>query len=74
MEDALLLAESLGFRVRRPWVMVSVNDQEDLHFRKASFDPTECPADCPRPCETVCPTQAISFSHQASLTGEASTQ
>lgn len=44
---------------RRPWLMVSVNDQEDLHFRKASFDPARCPMDCPRPCENICPTQAI---------------
>lgn len=44
---------------RRPWLMVSVNDQEDLHFRKASFDPARCPVDCPRPCESICPTQAI---------------
>jgi Fe-S-cluster-containing hydrogenase component 2 len=44
---------------RRPWLMVSVNDQEDLHFRKASFDATRCPADCPRPCEVICPTRAI---------------
>ena len=23
------------FPIRRPWIMVSVNDNEDLHFRKA---------------------------------------
>lgn len=23
--------------VRRPWVMISVNDDEDLHFRKAGI-------------------------------------
>lgn len=23
------------FPIRRPWVMISVNDDEDLHFRKA---------------------------------------
>ena len=45
--------------VVRPWVMVSVNDDEDPHFRKAVFDPTRCPADCPRPCEAVCPARAI---------------
>lgn len=54
------LAAGLGRPLpRRPWLMVSVNDQEDLHFRKASFDATRCPADCPRPCETICPTRAI---------------
>ncbi|WVY92829.1 hypothetical protein V8G54_031917 [Vigna mungo] len=47
--------------VRRPWVMISVNDDKDLHFRKAEFDPEDCPADCSRPCENVCPASAISF-------------
>ena len=42
--------------------MVSFNDGEDPHFRKAEFDPSNCPADCPRPCETICPAQAIVFS------------
>ncbi|XP_020097473.1 uncharacterized protein LOC109716437 isoform X2 [Ananas comosus] len=47
-------------RVRRPWVMISVNDdREDLHFRKAEFDPEDCPGDCLRPCEKVCPADAI---------------
>ncbi|XP_020114144.1 uncharacterized protein LOC109728196 isoform X2 [Ananas comosus] len=47
-------------RVRRPWVMISVNDdREDLHFRKAEFDPEDCPRDCLRPCEMVCPADAI---------------
>ncbi|KAL8484823.1 hypothetical protein ACS0TY_027207 [Phlomoides rotata] len=48
--------------IRRPWVMISVNDSEDLHFRKAEFDPDDCPPDCSRPCENVCPADAISFS------------
>lgn len=43
----------------KPWLMVSLNDGEDPHFRKAHFDPAACPADCPRPCERICPTQAI---------------
>lgn len=47
--------------LRRPWVMVSVNDDEDLHFRKAEFDPDDCPLDCSRPCEIVCPADAISL-------------
>jgi Fe-S-cluster-containing hydrogenase component 2 len=41
--------------------MVSFNDGEDPHFRKAEFDPAACPADCPRPCEIICPAQAIVF-------------
>ncbi|XP_009593942.1 uncharacterized protein LOC107793545 isoform X3 [Nicotiana tabacum] len=45
--------------IRRPWVMISVNDDEDLHFRKAEFDPDDCPQDCTRPCEKVCPANAI---------------
>ncbi|GJY46223.1 ABC transporter ABCE, iron-sulfur binding protein LdpA [Tanacetum coccineum] len=47
--------------IRRPWVMISVNDDEDLHFRKAEFDPDDCPVDCSRPCEKICPANAISF-------------
>ncbi|EEF43092.1 uncharacterized protein LOC8258818 [Ricinus communis] len=47
--------------IRRPWVMISVNDDEDLHFRKAEFDPEDCPLDCLRPCENVCPANAISL-------------
>ncbi|KAK8622502.1 hypothetical protein V6N13_117413 [Hibiscus sabdariffa] len=52
--------------IRRPWVMISVNDDEDLHFRKAEFDPENCPSDCPRPCENVCPANAISFEREKS--------
>lgn len=47
-----------------PWLMVSLNDSEDPHFRKAIFDAEHCPADCPRPCEALCPTQAIHFEAQ----------
>lgn len=43
----------------RPWLMVSVSDGADAHFRKAWFDPGLCPADCPRPCERICPADAI---------------
>ena len=43
----------------KPWLMVSLNDGEDPHFRKAEFDPHQCPTDCPQPCEAICPTQAI---------------
>ncbi|MEM1425920.1 MAG: LdpA C-terminal domain-containing domain, partial [Cyanobacteria bacterium P01_H01_bin.130] len=48
-----------GDRWSRPWLMVSVNDGDDPHFRTAYFDADRCPADCPRPCERVCPTAAI---------------
>ncbi|MEB3267092.1 MAG: LdpA C-terminal domain-containing domain [Leptolyngbya sp.] len=48
-------------RYHRPWVMVSLNDGEDPHFRKAEFDPAHCPADCPRPCEAICPAEAIAL-------------
>ncbi|CAN6467961.1 unnamed protein product [Victoria cruziana] len=41
--------------------MISVNDDEDLHFRKAEFDAVDCPPDCSRPCEIVCPANAISL-------------
>lgn len=43
----------------RPWLMVSLNDGVDPHFRKAEFDPTQCPIDCPRPCVRICPADAI---------------
>lgn len=43
----------------RPWLMVSLSDGADPHFRKAQFDPQRCPADCPRPCQRVCPALAI---------------
>lgn len=56
-------AQALGFSYRyRPWLMVSLNDGEDPHFRKAEFEATACPSNCRRPCETVCPTGAITFS------------
>jgi Fe-S-cluster-containing hydrogenase component 2 len=47
----------------KPWLMVSLNDGEDPHFRKAEFDATTCPSDCPRPCESICPTRAITLEH-----------
>lgn len=66
-KEAINLALSLspesqkrGFPpISTPWLMVSLNDGEDPHFRKAEFDPNQCPPDCPRPCETVCPALAI---------------
>ncbi|MEO6861931.1 MAG: LdpA C-terminal domain-containing domain [Microcoleus sp.] len=44
-----------------PLLMVSLNDGEDPHFRKAEFNPAECPVDCWRPCEKICPAEAIVF-------------
>lgn len=46
----------------KPWLMVSVNDDEDPHFRKATFPISACPPTCPRPCEFVCPANAIDAS------------
>ncbi|MEY4354076.1 MAG: hypothetical protein RLZZ609_2317 [Cyanobacteriota bacterium] len=50
-------AEERG--AQRPWLMVSLSDGADPHFRKAWFDPRRCPPACPRPCERVCPALAI---------------
>lgn len=50
-------AEARG--ARPPWLMVSLSDGVDPHFRKAWFDPDRCPRDCSRPCERVCPALAI---------------
>lgn len=55
-----------GFRPAQPWLMVSLNDGEDPHFRKAEFIPTKCPSDCSRPCEKICPAQAIVFNDRHS--------
>ena len=54
-------AEKKGYPISQglPWLMVSLNDGEDLHFRKASFNPSQCPPECPRPCEKICPVGAI---------------
>ncbi len=60
--DGIKAAMELG-ATRSPLVMVSFNDGEDPHFRKAIFDPQLCPSDCNRPCEKVCPTNAIQFSN-----------
>ncbi|MBI4780302.1 MAG: 4Fe-4S ferredoxin [Oscillatoriophycideae cyanobacterium NC_groundwater_1537_Pr4_S-0.65um_50_18] len=68
-QDGLRVAKSLareaqlrGYRSESlPWLMISLNDGEDPHFRKAVFDPATCPDTCPRPCETICPARAIVF-------------
>ncbi|BAZ66829.1 MAG: 4Fe-4S binding protein [Pelatocladus maniniholoensis HA4357-MV3] len=58
-------AQARGFanKGKSPFLMVSLNDGEDPHFRKAKFDSTACPANCNRPCERICPAQAIEFSN-----------
>jgi Fe-S-cluster-containing hydrogenase component 2 len=55
--------------MNKPWLMVSLNDGIDPHFRKAKFDPTQCPSNCPRPCERICPAEAIEFTelHQGTI-------
>lgn len=71
-QAGLLVAKSLAtdaqkrgfsYKGNSPFLMVSLNDGEDPHFRKAEFNPTECPTDCPRPCEQICPAQAIVFNN-----------
>jgi Fe-S-cluster-containing hydrogenase component 2 len=47
----------------KPFLMVSINDGEDPHFRKAYFNPNLCPTNCDRPCEKICPAEAIKFNH-----------
>ncbi|PIG93263.1 circadian clock protein LdpA [Gloeocapsopsis sp. IPPAS B-1203] len=65
LEVAKLLAvdaQQQGFAYQgSPWLMVSLNDGEDPHFRKAEFNPEVCPVECPRPCEKICPAKAIVF-------------
>lgn len=70
VREALSTAKSLsstgGQSVQDiPWLMVSLNDAEDPHFRKAELRPADCLAGCPQPCVTICPAQAIVFSHSA---------
>ncbi|MCM1982886.1 circadian clock protein LdpA [Lyngbya confervoides] len=55
--EALDLAQT--YSANAPWLMVSVNDGEDPHFRKAQLDPRRCPGDCSQPCVDICPTEAI---------------
>ena len=67
--EGLKAAACLGEEARKrgfgfqglPWLMVSLNDGEDPHFRKAEFNSAECPIECWRPCEKVCPADAIVF-------------
>ena len=50
---------TIGKEIHSPLLMVSINDGEDPHFRKAEFNPAQCPSDCPQPCIRVCPADAI---------------
>ncbi|WP_071518107.1 LdpA C-terminal domain-containing domain [Geitlerinema sp. PCC 9228] len=61
--------EANGGDVPVPWLMASLNDGEDPHFRKARFDATQCPSDCPQPCEQVCPANAILFNREDGFSG-----
>ncbi|PHV61889.1 circadian clock protein LdpA [Cyanobacterium aponinum] len=62
-QDLFVEAKNQGYDSHfSPFVMVSINDGEDPHFRKAYFNPNLCPTDCPRPCESICPADAITFS------------
>ncbi|OCR01819.1 4Fe-4S ferredoxin [Oscillatoriales cyanobacterium USR001] len=69
VQEACLIANGLATEARArkfgfqgsPLLMVSLNDGEDPHFRKAEFNPANCPTDCWRPCEQVCPAEAIVF-------------
>lgn len=55
-------AEKRGYHYHNaPYLMISINDGEDPHFRKAEFDFKECPTNCHRPCEKICPASAIEF-------------
>jgi Fe-S-cluster-containing hydrogenase component 2 len=66
-KSGIAAAKSLldtAYQPTQPWLMVSVNDGEDPHFRKAVFDPNICPADCPRPCVSICPADAIVFTKE----------
>ncbi|MEB3293565.1 MAG: LdpA C-terminal domain-containing domain, partial [Synechococcales bacterium] len=68
-QEAIAVAQALHPQARqkgyvplpRPWLMVSLNDGEDPHFRKAEFPSHQCPSTCHRPCETICPADAIRF-------------
>jgi Fe-S-cluster-containing hydrogenase component 2 len=65
--ELVTAARQRGYRpMVQPWLMVSVNDGPDPHFRKAVFDSAQCPADCPRPCVSICPAEAIAFNEDRS--------
>jgi len=59
--DAIATAIDLSPKTPHPVLMVSLNDGEDPHFRKATLNPERCPTDCSQPCVTICPADAIIF-------------
>lgn len=61
MAKSLASAHRRGLNFRSPWLMVSLNDGEDPHFRKAQLHPEDCSVNCPQPCATICPAEAITF-------------
>ena len=44
---------------KKPWLMISLSDGKDAHFRKAWFNPDLCPSNCSRPWQSICPAHAI---------------
>lgn len=70
-KDGIKIANSLKNEAKKrgyyyhnlPYLMVSINDGEDPHFRKAEFDFNQCPSKCDRPCEKICPADAIKFTN-----------
>ena len=63
-------AQEKGFAAKNsPWLMVSLNDGEDPHFRKAEFSAANCPIGCSRPCESICPADAIVFDRPDDFSG-----
>ncbi len=63
-------AQQKGFAAKNsPWLMVSLNDGEDPHFRKAEFNAANCPIDCSKPCESICPANAIVFDRPDHFSG-----
>lgn len=52
--------------LEKPLLMASINDGQDPHFRKATFDPNQCLTNCKQPCVAVCPTHAIAKDGQIS--------
>ena len=59
VESGINQAKRLDPNLAPPLLMISINDGEDPHFRKAHFDHHHCPPSCPQPCIRVCPTHAI---------------
>ncbi|MCJ2544444.1 4Fe-4S binding protein [Synechococcus bigranulatus str. 'Rupite'] len=58
-QQGIQWAQAEDPQVGSPWLMVSVNDGEDVHFRKAVLTDPVCPVDCPQPCVAVCPPHAL---------------